>query len=228
MSIPPAAFDTSAPSAPLTAFQGTAHRRISLSQLTVDPVSTDAFIAAAAAAGFASIGLRLLPPPGAAVRAPEIAAAGVGMLRRRLSDAAVSPDLATGLWITPTVAPESYSPTLDIAAALGVDTMLVVVSDTDVSRALDSFCRLGAMAAGRHLKLGLEFMAYTGLKTLETAAAFLERAAVPGAGLIVDALHLARAGDTPAGVAKLKPGSIALVQLCDAAAQSPPSASKSA
>ena len=41
-------------------------------------------------------------------------------------------------------------------------------------------------------------------------------------GVLVDALHLARSGGTPAAVAALPPERIAYMQLCDAPAKAPP------
>jgi sugar phosphate isomerase/epimerase len=195
--------------------------RISLAQLTLDPVSSAGFIDAAAVAGFRSIGMRLVAPPGADVTALSFTAQDVARLRQRMHDAAIVPHLATGLWVRSDTDPHDYASALDLASSLGVETMLVVVNDKDTKRALDRFVILSELAAARDLRLALEFMAYTGLTTLAAAAHFLECAAVPNAGLIIDALHLARSGGTPADVARLNPSTVALVQLCDAPAVAP-------
>lgn len=196
--------------------------RVSLSQLTADPVGSLAFVDAAAAAGFRSIGLRLTAAPGASVAASRLTTDDLATLRQRLRDCGVCAHLATGLWVLPESEPLHFAPTLDVAASLGVETMLVVVNDDHTGRALECFAKTCALAAARNIAVGLEFMAYTSLRSLAAAADFVAAAKAPNAALIIDALHLARSGGTPADVAALPPRSIALAQLCDAPLVSPP------
>jgi sugar phosphate isomerase/epimerase len=59
-------------------------------------------------------------------------------------------------------------------------------------------------------------MPYLPVKNVAEAARLLRDAAQPNAGIIVDALHLARSGGSPADVAAIDPALIAYVQLCDA------------
>jgi sugar phosphate isomerase/epimerase len=195
--------------------------RVSISQLTLDPVATLPFVDAAAGAGFRSLGLRLAAAPGANAPHTPMSPTDVVALKRRLVDLDVTADLATGFWLLPEAEPHDFAATLDLAAAIGVRCVLAVCNDPDEIRALDRFSATCGLAAERDLDVGLEFMAYTALKSIAAAAAFIDRADVPNAGLIVDALHLARSGGTPADVARLDPRSIALVQLCDAPLAAP-------
>ncbi len=195
--------------------------RVSLAQLTVDPVATLPFVTAAAAAGFRSVGLRLAAAPGPAVAHAPLTRRHVIALKRRLADTGVSVDLATGLWMLPDTQPAGFEAVLDLAADLGVECMLVVCNDQNRERARDRFSATCQLAAQRGLTIGLEFMAYTSLKSIAQAEAFLKVAKQPNAALIIDALHLARSGGTPVDVASIDPGMIALVQLCDAPLQAP-------
>jgi sugar phosphate isomerase/epimerase len=80
-----------------------------------------------------------------------------------------------------------------------------------------------AEAAGYHrLHLALELMPYTAVNSLAKAHRMIRAARAENLGLLIDALHLARAGGTPAEVAALPPGHIAYLQLCDAPAKLPP------
>jgi sugar phosphate isomerase/epimerase len=67
----------------------------------------------------------------------------------------------------------------------------------------------------------LEFMVFSQVKTLAEACSVVRQAAVPGAGVLVDALHLWRSGGTVADLATLKGEELAYIQLCDARATPP-------
>jgi sugar phosphate isomerase/epimerase len=71
----------------------------------------------------------------------------------------------------------------------------------------------------------LEFIPFTAVPRLETAAAVVRAAAQPAAGVLVDPLHLRRSGGTPAQVAALaaaNPELLPYAQLCDAPLAPPP------
>src|SRR5436190_11169964 len=68
----------------------------------------------------------------------------------------------------------------------------------------------------------LEFIPYTQLRDLADAAALRAAAAPADAGLLVDALHLARSGGSPADIAGFDPALFSFVHLCDAPRMLPP------
>src|SRR4051794_36358123 len=71
--------------------------------------------------------------------------------------------------------------------------------------------------AGPDLTVALEFMPYSGVPDLATAWQIVR--GVPGAALIVDNWHWARAGQTPADLDEVAPERIVSVQLCDVRAE---------
>jgi len=60
------------------------------------------------------------------------------------------------------------------------------------------------------------------VQTIEAADALVTAAGRSNAGVLVDALHLARSGGNPASVAAVPRERIAYMQLCDGPAKSPP------
>jgi sugar phosphate isomerase/epimerase len=200
-----------------------AGREIGLSQLTVRGAGSLEVIEAAGRAGFDSVGLRLIddrarePVPlvgDTALRREVIARLDHGGLRVldvevvRLADARSDP-----AW------PEAF----ESAAHLGARNVLVVCWDRDLSRAAAAFAAACEAAGGFGLRCALEFMPFSGVRTLAEAVRLVE-AAPPAGGVLVDALHLHRSGATPSDVAAViaaRPDTVPYVQLCDAPRQAP-------
>ena len=81
--------------------------------------------------------------------------------------------------------------------------------------------RLAELAAPFGLTVDLEYMVFSGVKSLRAALAIVEAAAQPNLQVLVDALHWMRAGDTVADIRAAPPGRIGYVQLCDGPALGP-------
>jgi sugar phosphate isomerase/epimerase len=196
---------------------------ISLSQLTVDPVSAPDLISIAAEAGFGRVVIRLRTPPGVrpGLDGPE-SMPDIHEIKFRLGDTGVTVLAATSMWLTPGVQIGEAEALFDAAAELNAENVLVVVTDPDRSRAFANLTRLCELAAARELKIGLEFMPYSEVRSLPEALAFLNAAGCSNAGVVIDALHLNRSGGTPSDVAKVDHGRIAFAQLCDARRAHPP------
>ena len=80
---------------------------------------------------------------------------------------------------------------------------------------------LAAAARARKLRLALELMPYTAVNSLAKADRMIAACPEGDPGLLIDALHLARAGGSPAEVARIPGERIAYLQLCDAPAVPP-------
>lgn len=190
---------------------------LSLAFLTLPDVSPPAMIQAAAKAGFAAVGLRLLPAAFqgegpypiltdnalltetlAALRDTGLAVADVEIIR-----------LGEGFDIAATL------PFLDRAAQLGARHVLVAGDDRDEARLTDSYARFCAAAAQFNMTADLEFMPWTAVPDLPTARRIITAADAPNAGLLIDALHYDRAGATPDQVRDLPQDWINYVQFCD-------------
>jgi sugar phosphate isomerase/epimerase len=191
---------------------------LSLAHLTFVDVPPPDLVALAADAGYGAVGLRLSPARDD--EAPWPMAAGSTMLRetgRRLD--------ATGLGVldvevvrlTPDVDVASYAPMFEIAAELGARFAVVSGFDPDERRLTECFAALATLAAAHGVHAMLEPMAYCEVTSLAQAARIVAAAGV--GGVLVDTIHVARTGGTPADVAALGPSGY--LQVSDAAATSP-------
>jgi sugar phosphate isomerase/epimerase len=84
-----------------------------------------------------------------------------------------------------------------------------------------NLARLAEAAGSHRLHLALELMPYTAVNSLGKAHRMVAATQAGNLGLLIDALHLARASGTPAEVAALPRQHIAYLQLCDAPASVP-------
>lgn len=201
-----------------------------LANLTVGDAGPLELIDAAAAGGFASVNMWLVEPPAmafvAGVRRDVPTVVGdkvlIDAIRRRADAHGVSIFTASAGWIGPGFAPSSIAPVIETLVALRARSISVVGWDSDRARLTEHLAAVCGAAAEHGLDVHMEFMAYSAVKTVGDARDVLAAAGQPNARIIVDALHLDRAGGTPADVRALDAGTIASVQLCDAPAAHPP------
>ena len=197
--------------------------RLSIAQLTLNDAGAPETIAAAAQAGFAAVGLRVVSPVGV-VAHPRMA--GNETLLRAAEQSLAACGVAVldvnSFWITPETKRDDFLSVLDAAVRLRAESILTVISDSDLARGQAMFldCCAAAQLAG--VRIALEFQPYGSVRTLSEAAALVRRAPAQSAGIVLDALHLFRSGGQPSDVAVLSPELLAFVQLCDAPLQSPP------
>ena len=200
--------------------------RLSLCQLTVEtgpPIGNSLgenmlhTIRAAAAAGFSAVVARVRHAPGFAPPAGhKEAPVPVQEVRRCLADTGLQVASVMSFWITPETKAAEFEPAVDTAAAIGAQSIQAVCHDPDSARAKSNFGALCRMAAARKLKVALEFMPYSSVRSLGEARKFLADAGQANAGLCIDALHFYRSGSSAEELAKLERSAFALVQFCDA------------
>jgi sugar phosphate isomerase/epimerase len=196
---------------------------LSLAYLTVNGAAPVDHLEAAAAGGFDAAGLRIVPLShlnvdygviGNRERIREINRArertGVKVFDIEVFTLAETTDVGQLL------------PALETSAEIGASFVQAVSEDSDAARAAATFAALCDAAAGFGLRVSLEFMRFRTLRTIEDTWALVAAAGRSNAGVLIDALHLARSGGSAAAVAAIPPDRIAYVQLCDAPAQSPP------
>jgi sugar phosphate isomerase/epimerase len=107
---------------------------------------------------------------------------------------------------------------VDAAFAVGARNILVASREPDDGRVAARLAELAARVEGSDIRLVLEFLPALATRTLAQAVAIVERVAHPNVGVLIDALHLARAGETPADVAAVPGHLFPYLQLCDAPA----------
>jgi sugar phosphate isomerase/epimerase len=109
---------------------------------------------------------------------------------------------------------------LDVSGAIGASH--VKLNPDHLNRSWDlglwaeRFAQLAAMADDVHVRLGLEFLPWTNVPDLPSAVRFIERAAHPNGGLVVDIWHMERSGSRMADLLELPVGYVAGVELNDA------------
>jgi sugar phosphate isomerase/epimerase len=191
--------------------------RLSLAPLTLSDASPLELIDAAKAGGFDAVTLRMIGAPGIET-APPLAddRAQVAAIGRRLNDTGIAAFSASGIWLTPDFAADRFERALATAAELGAAHFLAVGFDSDWPRLVANFAALCALAARYRLGIAVEFMPYIPVRTAADGARLIREAGQPNAGLVIDALHLARSDGTPADIAAIDPALLFYVQLCDA------------
>src|SRR5580704_16005394 len=111
-------------------------------------------------------------------------------------------------------------PVLETAARLNARYVNAIGDDPDLERLSDRFGRLTAMAAPYGIRAVIEFMAYKTVRTLDDALAVAARSG--GGGVLLDALHVQRCGADIGQIARMEPGLLGYLQLCDAPLHQPP------
>ncbi len=111
----------------------------------------------------------------------------------------------------------------ETAARLGARRVKLACIEEDEGLAADLVAGAAAAVVPFALNVDLEFMPFSGIKTVASAARVVGASGAANAGVLVDALHLSRSGGVPADVAALAPALFAYVHLCDAPANIPPS-----
>jgi sugar phosphate isomerase/epimerase len=199
-----------------------ARRSLSLAHLSALQLTPPELVRGAAAAGFDMVGaLRLTPTSdgsGHAVLSDP-------RLRRETARAVAE----TGL---PVLDVEVFrlregtraleaEPLVAAGAELGARFLLCTVEDPERTRRAQGFAALCALASSYGLTCMVEPMVFSAVRTPAEADDLLHRAGRPDAGILVDALHLFRAGGAVADVAALDPGLLPYAQLCDATGTGP-------
>lgn len=200
-----------------------AARPVGVAYLTLAPLSPPDSVLVAAQAGFDFVGLRAKPfdagdPDPGVVSGSSL----LRETRRRLDD--------TGLWVldiefvllTATITESDWMPALEVGAELGASLISVAVADADSARVADNLAALVVSAAPYGIRPALEPISYQRLRSLSDAVAAAEKS---GATLLLDPLHLTRAGESLDAIRSIDPSLVPVIQLCDAPLVGPGSVS---
>lgn len=198
----------------------TAQRVYSMAYLTSCHCSVPEALRVAAAAGYAHVGLRLLPNGPGGPFQPLIGEPSV--LREAQ---AVQRDTGVGVFdleiirIAEGFNPEAYRPLLEAGAALRAQAVLVAGDDPDEIRLSDGYARLCELMQPYGMTADLEFMPWTAVPNVAAALRVLHRAGGPAnAGILVDALHWGRCDSTLEDVRAIPREWLHYAQICDAEA----------
>jgi len=135
---------------------------------------------------------------------------------------------AEAIVLDPAVDLDVIDPVLDTASQLGATYVTCVGNEIaregDHSRNdghIEKLAIIGERAARYGLQIGVEFMRYRDIPTLQEATKLIDASGQSNIGVIIDVLHLHRTQGLAAQVAALDPARIISVQLSDAPATSP-------
>jgi sugar phosphate isomerase/epimerase len=192
-------------------------RPIGLAALTVLELPHHEQVSVAAQAGYSHVGLRLVPVAGQTYNHPF----DVAEVERRLVDTGVRVLDVEVFRLTPQTNVEEFEPAMATAQRLGATELIVHGADPDAARLIETFGRLCDLAARHGLSANLEPMPWVDVSNLAKAMRILDGAARANGGLLVDAIHFFRAGDSPQALAKVPRRFLRYMQLCDARPERP-------
>jgi sugar phosphate isomerase/epimerase len=121
-------------------------------------------------------------------------------------------------WFKPGEDACAHDAMVDIALELGAHNLLCVSSEFDTTRTRRRFEHLCRRAEGGELRVVLEFLAITEIRTLQQALEVVRDVGHPAGGILVDTLHLLRTGGAPLDLREINPALLPYLQLCDAGA----------
>jgi sugar phosphate isomerase/epimerase len=192
-------------------------RPIGLAALTVLELPHHEQVSVAAEAGYGQVGLRLVPVAGQPYQYPL----ELPEVERRLEDTGVRLLDVEVFRLTPETRVEEWAGVLEISARLKATELLVHGADADEARLIDTFGRLCDLAAGYGLAANIEPMPWVDVSNIAKALRILRGASRANGGLLVDAIHFFRAGDSLAELAKVPREYLRYAQFCDARAERP-------
>lgn len=200
--------------------------RLSLAHLSLIDTTPPELVRAAGDAGFRSVGLRLHPArPGEAPHPMHEGSPMLAETRARMAALGVAVHDVEVLRLSPGFDASRLDALLAVAASLGARYVVVNGDDDNEARAAANLAALGERAARHGLRIGLEFMVYTAVPTLDAALRLVRAAAQPDVRVLVDTLHFFRSGATADQA--VGEGLVArdFIQLSDAPAQRHPALS---
>jgi sugar phosphate isomerase/epimerase len=208
---------------PDASFCAAAPRRpLSLAHLSLIETPPERLVEIAAAAGFDFVDLRLSPatPTDRRYTAGEL----MGLCRELLP---VLHGTSMRVWdveiirLNDQTQPLDCLPLLEAAAMLGARRIKLVCDTGDYKRAADLLAQLCRLAQPLGLVLDLEYMIFSGVRSLQSAIDVVTATDAPNLKVLVDALHWMRAGDTAAALRAAGPARLGYVQLCDGPLRAP-------
>lgn len=183
-------------------------RLISLCARVVPELSPAEAIDAAVAAGYGAVGFAFDTPADLDQRLARD-------LRTRLSDSPIECLDVNVIRIMPGPENTDHYRFVDHAEEIGAGHVLVVGQDPDLGRTAERFSALCRHAATRGVGVVLEFMVFTNCRTLDDAVSVVQSAGQSNGRVLIDTLHVARAGHQPEDIGAYDPALFPYIQLSD-------------
>lgn len=188
-------------------------RLISLASGTLPEFSPVEVVHAAAAGGFTGCGIWFEAASWSDQTTREVA--------RAFADTGLTPLEIEVIDVKPGAPDREHERQLESGAAIGATECIVVSSDPDLGAFTARFAELCEFGSQVGVNVCLEFLPIYQLRNLPTALEVLRAVAHPRAKLLLDPLHVARSGATPADVGSVPRDLLSFAQFCDAPATLP-------
>src|SRR5690606_5508548 len=117
--------------------------------------------------------------------------------------------------IMPGISQDRLVSDMDLMAGLGATQVNAVCLEAEFAANVDGFGKFAELAGERDLTVTVEFLPGMTIGSLAAADALVRQVGRSNAGILLDALHLFRAGSTAADLAAIDPAHIGYAQLCD-------------
>lgn len=195
---------------------------LSIAHLTLLDAGPIALVEAAAAGGFHTIGLRIVPPMPTDKIAPVIGDEKlIREIEHKLDETGVRIMDIEAVWLMPETNVPQLESALALGARFGASHLLVVGNDPNPDRLRENFGALCDLAHRYNITVALEMMSYVELRSLSQAQALLRDVARANVSLLIDALHFFRSGAKPEDLASIDPSLFHYIHLCDATMSHP-------
>ncbi|MEZ5502481.1 MAG: sugar phosphate isomerase/epimerase [Halioglobus sp.] len=122
------------------------------------------------------------------------------------------------VWLRPGEAIDTHDAMLEIGLEIGARNLLCVSSEPDIGMTKRRFAHLCSKAGEGTLRVVLEFLPITEIRSLAQALEVVHDVAHPAGGVLVDTLHLHRTGGSARDLRAVDPHLLPYLQLCDASA----------
>jgi sugar phosphate isomerase/epimerase len=190
--------------------------------LTLGDLDPFEMVRAAGEGGFKASGIRLTGHrPGDAWPFDPQSEADIARMRAVLAQAGVRLVNACTYRVTADVDPAVYRPVLSACSAFGIGTLICNSFATEEMVIVSKLAAIADLAAPFGIRLALEFIAVSAVKSIEQAARIAAATGRDNVGLVIDALHLWRSGGSPVDLEAVDPSLFLSVQLCDGPLQAP-------
>jgi sugar phosphate isomerase/epimerase len=195
---------------------------LGLAHLTALELSPPALVTEAARAGFASVGLRVVPATtGGPAYPTRVGTEAHRAIKQILTAEGIRVSDIEFIQLTPEVDVQAFAGVFEAAADLGAISVTVSGDDHDHARLTAHFAELCDLAIAFGLRVDLEFMRWRAIGALPQALAIVRAANKSNGAVLVDALHLTRSGGKAADLISISGEWLRAAQICDAGADAP-------
>ncbi|MBN9429587.1 MAG: sugar phosphate isomerase/epimerase [Burkholderiales bacterium] len=197
-------------------------QKLTLGFLTIADVPPADVVRNGAKAGFDAVGLRVT---GRYVGDPWFDVIGnretIRDIRNAADNSIIRLSNVAGFYLDGITTLKDCIPVFQTSAELGIRLMVQGCFDPDEERLVASLRAHCKEAAAHGIRVGIEFMQASAVRTLSQAVKLIDRVGSDNAGLVIDALHLSRSDDSLQALARIPSRDIFLFQICDAVREKP-------